>query len=153
MRSSPALFLLLALALAAPASAAADSWSAPPDGASHPASSWPHATRFEMLEFTLYDDEDASAITVASDHAMDDVVATYDAAPREGLPEITSARTSPDDRWVGTPGVYYWRAGDEPVHALRITGDGVKAAAQAGVTHVDFSEATALTEAGLTIHG
>jgi hypothetical protein len=152
MRSSPALCLLLAAALAAPATAAADSWSVPPDGASHTASSWPHATRFQMLEFTLYD-EDAPDVKVATDHSMDDVVATYETAPRDGLPEITSARTAPDDRWVGTPGIYYWQAGDEPVHALRITGDGAKAAAQAGVTHVDYSDATALTEAGLTIRG
>src|SRR3954454_10312819 len=100
MRSSPALFLLLALALAAPASAAADSWSVPPDGASHPASSWPHATRFEMLDFTLYGDERLPArVAVATDRAMHDVVAAYDTAPRPGLDEIVSARTSPDDRW------------------------------------------------------
>ena len=45
---------------------AADSWSVPPDGASHPASSWPHATRFEMLETPrFYDDEAAAGVTVA----------------------------------------------------------------------------------------
>jgi hypothetical protein len=132
MRSSPALILLLAAALAAPATAAADSWSVPPDGASHPASSWPHATRFEMLEFTLYDSE-ASEVAVATDQSMDDVVATYETAPRDGLAEITSARTALDDRWAGTPGVHYWRAGDEPVQAPRITGGD---AAQAGVTHI-----------------
>ncbi|HEY6889747.1 MAG TPA: MopE-related protein [Solirubrobacter sp.] len=155
MRSSPALLLLLAAALAVPATAAAgDSWSVPPDGASYPASSWPHATRFQMLEFTLYDDEDASVVTVATDRVMDDVVARYDVAPRDGLPEITSARTAPGDQWVGTPGVYYWQAGDEPVRALRITGaEKTLAAAQAGVTTVAFNPATATTEADLTIRG
>src|SRR3954453_20644685 len=130
MRSSPALSLFLAAAaLAVPSAAHASAeWSVPPDGASHPASSWPHATRFEMLDFTLYDSE-ASSVAVATDRSMDDVVATYETAPRPGLPEITSARTGLDDQWVGTPGVYYWRAGDEPVHALRIAGAGASAAA------------------------
>ena len=105
MRSSPALLLLLAAALAAPTTALADdAWSIPPDGASHPASSWPHATPFEMLEFTFYDDE-PDQVVVASDRSMDDVVASYDTAPRAGLDEIVSARTAPADRWVGTPGV------------------------------------------------
>src|SRR4051794_1229500 len=153
MRSSPALLFLLAAALAAPATAAADdAWSVPPDGASHPASAWPHATRFEMLDFTLYDSE-ASSVAVATDRSMDDVVATYETTPRPGLPEISSARTAPDDRWVGTPGVYYWQAGEEPVHALRIAGANAGAAAQAGVTTVDFSPAGNGTESGLTIHG
>ena len=105
-----------------------------------------------MLDFTLYDSE-ASSVAVATDRSMDDVVATYETTPRAGLPEITSARTALDDRWVGTPGVYYWQAGDEPVHALRIAGASASAAAQAGVTTVDFSPAGNGTESGLTIHG
>jgi RTX calcium-binding nonapeptide repeat (4 copies)/Putative metal-binding motif len=156
MRSSPALCLLLAAAaLVAPTTAlASEEWSIPPDGASHPASSWPHASRFEMLEFTLYGDEALpSQIKVAADRSMGDVVATYETAPRPGLDEIVSARTEPGDRWVGTPGVYYWQAGDEPVHALRITGAETRSLALAGVTHVDFSDATNGTEAGLTITG
>src|SRR4051812_13591407 len=98
MRSSPTLSVLLAaLALAAPAAAAASSeWSIPPDGASHPASSWPHATRFEMLDFTLYGDgRPPSRIAVATDPALHDVVATYDTAPLAGLGEVVSARTTP----------------------------------------------------------
>ena len=122
MRSSPALLLLIAAALAAPTTALADdSWSIPPDGASHPASSWPNATPFEMLEFTFYDEEPAEVV-VATDRSMADVVATYETAPRAGLYEIVSARTSPADRWVGKPGVYYWQADDEPVQTLRIAG-------------------------------
>src|ERR1700712_999457 len=129
MRSSPALLFLLAAALAAPAAAAADeSWSVPPDGASHPASSWPHATRFEMLDFTLYDSE-ASSVAVATDRSMDDVVATYETTPRAGLPEPPSGRPALADTWVGTPGVSYWQGGDEPVHALRIAGASASAAA------------------------
>src|SRR4051794_3160214 len=155
MRSSPTLSVLLAaLALAAPAAAAASSeWSIPPDGASHPASSWPHATRFEMLDFTLYgDDRPPSRIAVATDPALRDVVATYDTAPLPGVDEVVSARTTPGDRWVGTPGVYYWQAGDEPVQPLRITGAGLKAAAaQAAPTAVVYSPAANGTEAGLTI--
>src|SRR3954471_8839132 len=115
MRSSPTLSLLLvAAAVAAPAtaSAASSEWSVPPDGASHPASSWPHATRFEMLEFTFYGDEDLPArVQVATDRAMRDIVPAYDTAPRAGFDEIVSTRTRPDDRWVGTPGTYYWQAG------------------------------------------
>src|SRR3954452_10251358 len=155
MRSSPTLSLLLvAAAVAAPAtaSAASSEWSVPPDGASHPASSWPHATRFEMLDFTLYGDERLPAqVAVATDRAMHDVVAAYDTAPRPGLDEIVSARTSPDDKWVGTPGVYYWQAGDEPVQTLRIAGAGVSAAAQAAPTQVVYSPAANGTEAGLTV--
>src|SRR3954470_24456091 len=102
MRSSPTLSLLLvAAAVAAPAtaSAASSEWSVPPDGASQPASSWPHASRFEMLEFTLYGDEDLpSRVAVSTDRAMHDVIATYDTAARPGLDEIVSARTSVDDR-------------------------------------------------------
>src|SRR4051812_38298420 len=152
MRSSPALSLLLAAAaLAVPSAAHASAeWSVPPDGASHAASSWPHASRFEMLEFTLYGDEDLpSRVAVASDRAMHDVVATYDTAPRAGLDEIVAARTQPDDKWVGTPGVYYWQAGDEPVQTLRITSAAAApaAAAQAGVTEVLFSPAGNGTEA------
>src|SRR3954468_4714640 len=104
MRPSPALFVLLAAALAAPTAALADDpWSLPPDGASHPASSWPQATRFEMLEFTFYDDEPARVV-VATDPALADVVATYETVPRAGLDEIVSARTAPADRWVGEAG-------------------------------------------------
>jgi hypothetical protein len=158
MRSSPALCLLLvALALAAPTSAfASDEWSVPPDGASHPASSWPHATRFEMLEFTFYGDEDLPArVQVATDRAMRDIVAAYDTAPRSGFDEIVSTRTQPDDRWVGTPGTYYWQAGDEPVETLRITGDEPKSAvaADANPTEVVYSPAADGTEAGVTITG
>src|SRR3954468_8501126 len=106
MRSSPTLSVLFAaLALAAPAAAAAASpeWSVPPDGASHPASSWPHASRFEMLDFTLYGDAQLPArIAVATDPAMHDVVATYETAPQPGVDDIASARTGLDDRWVGT---------------------------------------------------
>src|SRR4051812_2593732 len=117
MRSSPTLALLLtALALAAPATAAASpEWSVPPDGASHPASSWPHASRFEMLDFTLSGDVQPPAGTaVATDRAMHDVVPTYDTTPQPGVDDIAPARPGLDDRWVGTPGVYYWQAGDEP---------------------------------------
>ena len=62
-------------------------------------------------------------MVVATDRSMDDVVASYETAPRAGLDEIVSARTAPADRWVGTPGVYYWQADDEPVQTLRIAGD------------------------------
>jgi hypothetical protein len=155
MRFSPALSLLLAAAaLAAPTTAVASSeWSIPPDGASHPASSWPHATRFEMLEFTLYgDDELPATVAVATDPAMHDVVTTYATAPRAGFDEIVAARTRPDDRWVGTPGVYYWQAGDDPVHTLRITGAGnAAAAAVANPVEVVYSPAQNGTEAGVTI--
>ena len=164
MRSSPALLLLLAAALAAPTTALADdAWSIPPDGASHPASSWPHATPFEMLEFTFYDAE-PDQVVVASDRSMDHVVASYETAPRAGLDEVVSARTAPADRWVGTPGVYYWQAGDQPVHTLRIAGaqpttatatetETATATAVVGVTSVEFSPATAGTGDGLTITG
>src|SRR4051794_38120094 len=154
MRSSPALALLLAaVALAVPTTAlAGDSWSIPPDGAAVPASSWPQATRFEMLAFTFYGDEAAPArVEVAKDRSMQDVVATYETAPRAGLAEISSARTAPGDRWVGTPGLYYWQAGDEPVRALRVAGD--DAAKDAGVSHVLFSPAGNGTASGVTISG
>ncbi len=145
------------MALAAPTTAlASDEWSVPPDGASQPASSWPHASRFEMVDFTFYGDEDLpTRVQVATDRAMHDVVATYDTAPSAGLDEIVSARTAPDDRWVGTPGIYYWQGGDRPVQALRITGGDATpaAAALAGVTEVVFSPADNGTEAGLRITG
>jgi hypothetical protein len=147
--------LLTAIALATPTAAlASDEWSVRPDGASQPASSWPHATRFEMLEFTFYGDEDLpSRVQVATDRAMHDVVATYDTAPRAGLDEIVSARTTPDDRWVGTPGTYYWQGGDRPVQTLRIAGADVKpaVAAQAAPTEVVYSPAGNGTEAGVKI--
>jgi hypothetical protein len=143
------------MALAAPATAsAASEWSVPPDGASQPASSWPDATRFEMLEFTFYGDEDLPArVQVATDRGMQDVVASYDTAPTAGLDEIVSARTQPADRWVGTPGTYFWRAGDEPVRTLRIAGAEARtvAAAQANPTEVVYSPAANGTEAGVTI--
>jgi hypothetical protein len=149
--------LLAAIVLAAPTTAlASEDWSIPPDGASHPASAWPDATPFEMLDFTFYgDDTLPSRVAVATDRAMHEVVATYDTTARPGLDEIVSARTAPADRWVGTPGVYYWQAGDEPVRTLRITGTGAKpaVAVQAGVTEVVYSEATNGTAAGLTITG
>jgi hypothetical protein len=121
-------------ALVAPAAAAADGWLIPPDGAARVASSWPSATSFEMLEFTLYLDDDEGVpepfqIDVATSPAIDaaDVVATYTATPRADDPKILSARTSTGDRWLGTPGVYYWRARSTedgaalPVRTLRIT--------------------------------
>jgi hypothetical protein len=151
--------LLAAAALAAPTTAVASTeWSIPPDGTSHAASSWPHATRFEMLEFTLYGDDALPArIVVANDRAMKNVVTTYATAPRAGFDEIVSARTRPDDRWLGTPGIYYWQAGDEPVQTLRIAGGGaapapeVAAAAAANPVEVAYSPAQDGTEAGVTI--
>ena len=100
-----------------------DAWVLPADGASHPASSWPHATTFEMFEFTIYSDfpagederfdlEVASAPSLDPDGTLADAarVDAYAVPRRAGFDEIFSARTNVASRWLATPGTYYWQA-------------------------------------------
>jgi hypothetical protein len=123
--------LLVAAALlgtcAAPAAAQeplpGDSWVVPRDSASRPASSWPDATVFEMVEFTIYTDayEDGAGpfdVEVSGSPALDPDgtladagrIDAYVAAPRPANPEIFSARTNVTAQWLSIPATYYWQA-------------------------------------------
>jgi hypothetical protein len=142
--------LLVAAALlgicAAPAAAQeplpGTSWVLPRDGSSHPASSWPDATAFEMVEFTIYVDvyeagahpfdvEVSGSPALDADGTLADAgrIDGYVAAPRAAAPEVFSARTSVAAQWLSIPATYYWQAHyDEdgevyatPVQRLTIT--------------------------------
>src|SRR3954471_24478014 len=107
--------LFLFTVLAAPATA--QEWVLPRDGlsvhASHP------------VAFALYLDDYGALpydvdVVVASDAALTDVVARYEAVPLPGFPTVYSATPSPDEPWTATPGTYYWQAGyGDEVYPMR----------------------------------
>jgi hypothetical protein len=115
----PIVGAVLAAALGLPSG----SYATPADGASRPASSWPHATNFEMFEFTIYSDfppgaDERFELEVATGPALDPDgtladaarVDAYAAPRRTGFSDIFSARTNVASRWLATPGTYYWQA-------------------------------------------
>ena len=131
MRPCLVIAALLALAPAAPAPAArADveplpppAFAVPRDGALVPASSWPAATPFEMVDFTVYasapfllagpfEVEVATSSKPDPDGTLPDaaVVERLTATPRAGFTGIFSARVDVGAQWAGTPGTYWWQA-------------------------------------------
>ena len=126
LASLPAVVALAALALpAAPAAAQAEPipgvWVLPANGASHLASSWPNATRDQMVDFTIYADPGSQAfdIEVATSPDLDpvdgtlldaNVIAEYSAPLRPPFDDVFEVRTNVADRWVTTLGTYYWQA-------------------------------------------
>jgi hypothetical protein len=109
--------LFVFMALAAPANA--EEWLLPRDGlsvhASHPVAFAFYLDAYEALPYDV-------DVVVATDSALTDVVARYEAEPLDGFPTVYSATPSPDEPWAATPGTYYWQAsyGDEvyPVRSL-----------------------------------
>ena len=108
--------MLLAIALAAPAQA--DTWLLPRDGLT--------VKTTDPVAFAIYLDEYDELpydvdIVVATDAALTDVVARYEAEPLAAFPTIYSVTAA---GWTTTPGTYYWQAsyGDEsyPVRTLTI---------------------------------
>lgn len=99
-------------------------WVVPRDGASRPASSWPAATPFEMIEFTIYVEatyeeevhdfeiEVSAGPELDPDGTLADAgrIDEYVASPREAAPAIFSARTDVASQWLSIPGSYYWQA-------------------------------------------
>jgi hypothetical protein len=124
------LWLMVALILGAmTAPAAADTEPlpagtvvAPRDGQGWTASSWPGATPSEMHDFAVYaadydDLPDAFAFAVATspetsadDGLLAHPISSYPAPAQPDRLGIYTARTSVGDRWLGTPGTYYWQA-------------------------------------------
>lgn len=127
-RSTLGAVLLLAALAPPPAAAQVEplpppAWVLPADAASRPASAWPAATPFEMVDFTIYvyapfllDGEFVVEVassptpdpdgTLADADRIDQLVAT----PRPGFSGVFSVRTDLGTRWLGTPGTYYWQA-------------------------------------------
>jgi hypothetical protein len=123
------LFAVLLAALSAPPARAevvpfpGETWVAPGQGFAWRASGWPAALPSEMFDFTVYLDEyehlpETLAVEVATvpdadpDGTLADatVIERYDARPIAGHPQIFTARTRVEARWVASPGTYYWQA-------------------------------------------
>src|SRR3954451_19540112 len=123
MRGMAGALIGLVLALA-PATAHAveplpdGSWLVPPDGRQHVASSWPDATTFEMVDFTVYayygDVEGAFDVEVARTPDLDPKgplndarrIDAYVAPLRAGYWDVFSVRTNVASQWLGVPGTY-----------------------------------------------